>query len=230
MMSWGQGMDLIMMDPRGVGLSVPKLSCQEWLGTVRGSWSEAISLEREWEINLNADRQCVERLQASGINLSMYNSAAVARDVEALRQAMQVEQWNLYGVSYGSRYALTIARDFPESVASMVLDGVVFPNLRYEEKNAMISQLAIQRAFNWCRNRADCQNSFPDIEERFWAVADALNEKPLTLTVTDPQTYERLPIALTGYRLFTVMFYAAYDERYHRQFPDVVASLELHVS
>ena len=225
-MSLDQGMDLILMDPRGVGLATPQLNCHEWLDTVRGSWSKAITLQREWQISLSADRRCIERLEAAGVNLAMYNSAAIARDVESLRKALAVEQWNLYGVSYGSRYALTIARDFPQSVAAMVLDGVVFPNLRYEEKGALTSQLAIQRAFAWCMDNPHCRDDFPQIEERFWSVAEALNKKPLKLTVTDPQTFERLPISLTGYRLFSVMFYAAYDERNHIQFPSVVRSLE----
>jgi pimeloyl-ACP methyl ester carboxylesterase len=146
--------------------------------------------------------------------------------VEALRKAMGVKQWNLYGVSYGSRYALTIARDFPHSVASMVLDGVVFPNLRYEEKGARISQLAMQRAFGWCQSHEHCSADFPNIEERFWKIAERLNEKPLTLTVTDPETFEQLPVALTGYRLFAVLFHAAYDETNYGRFPAVIKSLE----
>ena len=226
LMSLEQGLDLVLMDPRGVGLATPRLSCNEWLGTVRDSWSEPLPLSREWEISLAADRRCIERLTRDGVNLAMYNSAAVARDVEALRKAMGVTQWNLYGVSYGSRYALTLARDFPHSVASMVLDGVVFPNLRYEEKGAITSELAIRRAFAWCQANPHCRADYPEIEERFWALAESLNEKPLSLTVTDPETFEQLPVSLTGYRLFSVMFYATYDERYHFEFPAVVRSLE----
>ena len=225
-MSIEQGMDLILMDPRGVGMSTPRLSCHEWLGTVRGTWGEALSLQEEWKVGMAADRQCIQRLKQDGVNLAMYNSAAVARDVESLRKAMGVGQWNLYGVSYGSRYALTIARDFPHSVAAMVLDGVVFPNLRYEEKGAITSEMAIRRAFTWCQENPYCRADFPGIEERFWALAESLNDKPLTMTVTDPQTFEQLPVSLTGYRLFAVMFYAAYDERYHGDFPAVVRSLE----
>ena len=225
-MSLEAGMDLVLMDPRGVGRAIPRLSCHEWLGTVRDTWREPYSLQREWDIGLAADRRCIARLKQQGVDPGSYNSAAVARDVEALRQAMGVKQWNLYGVSYGSRYALTIARDFPHSVASMVLDGVVFPQLRYEEKGAMASEQAIRRAFAGCVAHPACRADFPDIEERFWQLAERLNEKPLAFTVTDPQTFQQLPVSLTGYRLFAVLFHAAYDESNHPQFPGVVRSLE----
>jgi pimeloyl-ACP methyl ester carboxylesterase len=225
-MSLEAGMDLILMDPRGVGHAMPRLSCHEWLGTVRDTWRQPLSLQREWNIGLEADQRCIRRLKASGINLAMYNSAAVARDVEALRKALGVRQWNLYGVSYGSRYALTIARDFPHSVSRMVLDGVVFPNLRYEEQGARTSEQAIARAFAWCEADARCRADFPDSQERFWALAESLNDKPLALTVTDPETFRQLPVALTGYRLFAVFFHAAYNEMNHGQFPSLVRSLE----
>ena len=225
-MSLEAGMDLLLMDPRGVGRSLPRLSCHEWMGTVRDTWREPLSLQKEWDIGLEADRRCIQRLTDAGVNLAMYNSAVVARDVEALRKALGISQWNLYGVSYGSRYALTIARDFPHSVASMVLDGVVFPNLRYEEKGARTSQQAMQRAFGWCENHEHCSADFPDIEERFWKLAESLNERPLSLTVTDPESFRQLPVALTGYRLFAVLFHAAYDEMNHGQFPALIKSLE----
>jgi pimeloyl-ACP methyl ester carboxylesterase len=225
-MSLEAGMDLVLMDPRGVGRSIPRLSCHEWLGTVRETWREPLSLQREWDIGLEADTRCVTRLKRDGVNPAMYNSAAVATDVEALRQALGVRQWNLYGVSYGSRYALTIARDYPHSVASMVLDGVVFPQLRYEEKGAMASEKAIRRAFSTCAENTRCRADFPDIEERFWQLAETLNEKPLSFTVTDPETFQQLPVSLTGYRLFAILFHAAYDESNHLAFPGVVKSLE----
>src|SRR5690606_41246159 len=46
-------------------------------------------------------------------------------DLEALRAAVGAEQWNLYGVSYGTRVAQRYAARYPTRVRTMVLDGVV---------------------------------------------------------------------------------------------------------
>jgi pimeloyl-ACP methyl ester carboxylesterase len=52
-------------------------------------------------------------LTAAGADLTGYNSVEAAADVEALRLALGVEQWNLLGGSYGTRWALTLEGDAP---------------------------------------------------------------------------------------------------------------------
>ncbi|MDT2003786.1 alpha/beta hydrolase [Rhodococcus opacus] len=42
-----------------------------------------------------------------------------------LRVALGLDEWNVYGVSYGSDLALTVLRDHPDGVRSVVLDSVV---------------------------------------------------------------------------------------------------------
>ena len=58
-------------------------------------------------------RACHDRLESQGVDLSAYNSAEIAADVEDLRLALGVERWNLYGWSYGTRIALTFPRTEP---------------------------------------------------------------------------------------------------------------------
>ena len=67
---------------------------------------------------LEAKAACRDRLDAAGINLSAYNSAASAADLNDLRQALGYESWNLYGVSYGARLALTATPDAGYQVKS----------------------------------------------------------------------------------------------------------------
>ena len=62
-----------------------------------------------------------------GINTTAYTTAANAADINDLRLALGYSQWNLYGVSYDTRLALTILRDHPEGVRSAILDAVYPP-------------------------------------------------------------------------------------------------------
>ena len=105
---------------------------------------------------MEVQRNCKERLDEWDRDLSQYNSRVVARDVELLRHALKIEKWILYGVSYGTRYALTIARDFPDSVEAMILNGAIFPNLRYETSSAEIVALAFDKVFSWCGSSGVC--------------------------------------------------------------------------
>jgi pimeloyl-ACP methyl ester carboxylesterase len=48
-------------------------------------------------------------------------------DLDEVRAALEYERVDLYGLSYGTRAALTYLRMFPERVRAVILDGVVPP-------------------------------------------------------------------------------------------------------
>ena len=64
-----------------------------------------------------------ERLVGEEINLAAYNSPASAADLNDLRLALGYKEWNLYGRSYGGRLALTVMRDYPTGIRSVILDS-----------------------------------------------------------------------------------------------------------
>ena len=220
------GRDLLIMDPRGVGMAEPRLICDEFIDRVRSVWAENLSYMEELEIYLQGDVQCRDRFLGDGHNLTTYNSATVAKDVEALRKALGVDKLFLYGVSYGSRYAQTIARDFPDSVAAMVLDGPVFPNVRTGDSAIRNYTLAIKRALDQCTSEIRCSAKFPDIEKRFWRLVNSLNERPVQMHISDPLSYRPLKIVINGDRFFDAIFFAIYDAGFREDLPPIVKSLE----
>ena len=113
--------DIILLDQRGTGFSVPSLDCPETDAYLQEDDSGYDSL-------LEAARACRDRLTLDGVDLAQYNSANSAADVADLRRALEIDEWNLYGVSYGTRLALTVMRDQPEGVRAVVLDSVYPPN------------------------------------------------------------------------------------------------------
>ena len=60
-----------------------------------------------------------------GAARNFYRSIDSAEDIEALRVAGGYRKLVLYGVSYGTRVALTYAARYPDRVAGLVLDSVV---------------------------------------------------------------------------------------------------------
>ena len=222
----GAGRDLYVMDPRGVGMAYPRLHCMEAVERGRAVLGENVSVALENKAWLAGYDACRERLAAEGRNLSHYNSRTVAQDVEALRQALGVEQWVLYGYSYGARYALTISRDFPDSVEAMVLTNATFPNDRSVEQWAKGTLRAFKRAFDWCGREDWCEAE--TLAERFWALVRRLDEEPLIVAlppyVTD--SYQVQILVLTGRRLIDMAFSALYDADFFDEFPVLVENLE----
>lgn len=221
------GRDFYVIDPRGVGMASPRLSCTKFFAPIRKALGKPMTRKEEGERWMEVQRNCKERLDEWDRDLSQYNSRVVARDVELLRHALKIEKWILYGVSYGSRYALTIARDFPDSVEAMILNGAVFPNLRYETSSAEIVALAFDKVFSWCGSSSVCNPQ--SLRKRFQVLIDNLDDTPYVVDALSPELaayYGVERFVLTGSRLVQVAFIALYDAEFFPKFATLVSGLE----
>jgi pimeloyl-ACP methyl ester carboxylesterase len=57
-----------------------------------------------------------------------YTTADSVLDMEAIRQALHIHKWTLFGISYGTELALAYARAYPTHVNRLILDSVVDPD------------------------------------------------------------------------------------------------------
>lgn len=145
--------DVIVIDQRGTGYSRPALYCPE-VSEAEVSGSDPVA----------AHRACHDRLVGTGVNLQNYNSAANARDVDAVRKAMGYQQWDLYGLSYGSRLALTVMRDFPDPLRSVVLDSVFPPEVNGISEAPYPYYFAMEQIVRNCVADDDCVANVGDIK------------------------------------------------------------------
>lgn len=182
--------DVILFDQRGTGYSEPNLNCPEW--------NDADQL-------YDGLAACHERLVAEGVNLGHYNSATSAIDVQDLRQALGLadQQFNLLGSSYGTRLALTIMRDYPEDIRSVILDSVYPPNVDSYAEDPGVSQRAFDRFFAGCAANNYCAETYPDLELVFYELLDELDVEPVYLPELD---YE-----VAGADLYEALVQALYD-------------------
>lgn len=218
--------DLYLVDPRGVGLAEPVLVCKEYIPAFLGSLSRNLTTEEEIVWNSKVNQRCAERLTEDGIELGTYNSLSIARDMELMRQFLGIDQWNLYGVSYGSRYALTMAREFPDTINAMVLDATVFPNVRYMDNYARNLEQAFGRLIKVCNESSSCSNTLGNPEQRFWDLVRALKRSPIRTTIKHPHKDQEINLVLNGERFLSVFYNALYDAEQFGDLPDIVTSLE----
>ncbi len=189
-----QDRDLILLDQRGTGYSIPTLNCPE---------SEAGEED--------ATQACHDRLVSEGVNLQAYNSAENAADVADLRVALGYDEWNLYGISYGTRLALTVMRDHPEGVRSVVIDSVYPPEVSSWEEYGANTADVFSRLFAACADDPDCGDAYPDLEQTFYATVDELNAQPAEYVGVDAETGEEVDQTLSGNDLIDRVFQLLYS-------------------
>jgi pimeloyl-ACP methyl ester carboxylesterase len=153
--------DWVFYDQRGAGRSVPMLLCKRAKDYLRRV------------------KDCRDKFIKEGVDLSQYNSARSAQDIEALRRALGVKQWNLWGISYGSRLAFAVAREFPAGVHAIVHDGPSYPKGQEIINDFRGTDIAINRLLSKCAIDKACASRYQDLRARFLAALSRLRQKPL---------------------------------------------------
>ena len=119
--------DIVGFDPRGVGSSVPALSCDPgFFSGVRPNYVPANAAAEQVLIN-RAKRYATDCEQRFGWLLPYMTTQDVARDMDTIRAAFGVSKINYYAFSYGTYIGQVYATLFPARVRRMVLDSTVDP-------------------------------------------------------------------------------------------------------
>ncbi|HTR62353.1 MAG TPA: alpha/beta hydrolase [Candidatus Binataceae bacterium] len=194
-----QRRELIIMNQRGNLYTVPDLTCPE----IDQAFAAAVLLPYDSDANKNqhvaAVQTCHDRLVSQGVNLGNFNTAEDAADFADLRKALKLKEWNVYGLSYGTDVALTLLRDHPEGIRSVMIDAVLPPSavtLGWTWTNA---NEAIHNVFTACANQPNCVATYGDLEAKFTAQVQQLEANPLTVhDVQIPGTTDTTDVVLDG--------------------------------
>jgi pimeloyl-ACP methyl ester carboxylesterase len=214
--------DVIFFDQRGTGFSVPSLACPEVREQLLKAYSQNLTTSQETALLLDTMNKCHDQLVAQGINLEAYNSRENAADLEDLRTALGYTRLNLQGTSYGSRLALEMLRDFPQSVRSAVLDSLVPPQVNLYEDEALSADRAFNLLFQTCAADSDCNKSYPDLKGTFARTVAQLNQKPVTVRVQDPKDGKNYDVLVTGDRFVAAVARTFYVTGYLPYLPSII--------
>ncbi len=201
----------IMFDQRGTGYSEPSLACPELIDLTLETLDDDLSLAEQQALYLESLGACRERLVADGVDLTAYNSAENAADVADLRQALGYDEWNLYGISYGTRLAQTIVRDYPEGIRSVILDSAYPLAANLQTETAVNADRAFGVFFTGCAVDAACAAAYPNLDQVFADLVAELNETPIIIEVynlADRQYYDAL---VNGDLMVGLLFQALYS-------------------
>ena len=179
------GRYLVLFDQRGIGGSRPRLECALYRHGYADIRNSDLDPDEKLEWRVEALLDCKRTHTDQGIDLGTYTSASTAADVADIASAMGFDSFNLYGISYGTRLALTVMRDFPAGVRSVVLDGVLPLQVRFHETYYAEFAAAVDRFFRHCEADPACSSRYPDLERTFWGAVDRYAASPFTLEFYD---------------------------------------------
>ncbi|MFN8050874.1 MAG: alpha/beta fold hydrolase [Acidimicrobiales bacterium] len=216
--------DLIVFDQRGAGLATPSLNCPEREEAFLQALASPAPFSQELASFDTAISTCYQRLKAEGHDLDQYNSATDAADLADLRVAMGFDEWNLWGVSYGTRLALTEMRSYPEGIRSVVLDSVYPPSAGAVDDTVRSGTRAFDALANGCSTDPSCHARFPDVKGDLDKLALALDAAPYTFDFTMPDGTVRT-LKLTGNDAVAGLFNALYETSLIPQLPAAIHDL-----
>jgi pimeloyl-ACP methyl ester carboxylesterase len=176
--------DVLLVDQRGTGKSNP-LNC-DFYGPGSHSKPADPKLLAGELFPPAAVRQCRDELSKVA-DLRFYTTALAMDDLDEVRAWLGYGKLDLQGGSYGTLAAQIYMRRHPDSVRSVVLDGVAPPDEPIPLHHAAAGQRAIDLLFGECAADPACHAAFPNLAAELHAVI-ARADHGITVRIPDPHT------------------------------------------
>jgi len=177
--------DFVIFDPRGVGYSKPSLNCDEIKHTYISDVQGKLPADQKSSYYQGAILTCKNHFEQLGVDPAMYTSANIAADARDVLTALGYQQANLYGVSYGTRIAQLMMREYPENVRSTILDSVVPVESQLLKPDTNTEQdLLLHLLFEDCKADPACASAYPDLESVYNETIKMLDAQPARITMT----------------------------------------------
>jgi pimeloyl-ACP methyl ester carboxylesterase len=191
--------DILLVDQRGTGSS-SRMDCDVDEDIIEGKFSREQVLE--------VTRDCLDALPHDP---RFFTTSVAVTDLEAVREALGYGPLNLYGVSYGSRVAQHFAKRYPQSTRSIVLDGVVPPQIVLGPEIATEAQKALDGIFARCAADDACNARFPGLPQAFQRIRTQLEDGPVAVEIPNPVTGRREPVDFGSAELAGAVRLLAYN-------------------
>ncbi|MBZ0307069.1 MAG: alpha/beta hydrolase, partial [Anaerolineae bacterium] len=214
--------DIILFDQRGTYYSEPSLLCEESFALTMDTLDDNLTAEESMGMYSEALLACHERLLAEGINLSAFDSVENAADVPMVVKALGYDEYNFYGVSYGSLLAFHLIRDYPEGLRSVIVDAIVPTSTNFIPATPTNGNRALRLLFETCAADPECSTHYPALETTFLEMLDTLNTTPVIVPITDPHTGETYDMLVNGDMLASLTFSGLYSTAILPNFPKFV--------
>ncbi|CAM2907487.1 alpha/beta hydrolase [Mycobacterium intermedium] len=196
--------DVIFVNQRGTLHDDPHLGCPEMDEFTARAVDLVLQDSATADLDAASVAACRNRLAPSGVHLASYNSRENAADIAALRMKLGIDQWNVYGVSYGTDLAQQLLRAHPEGIRSMVLDSVVPPSINLVDRWWQAPAAGLAAIFRACADQPRCAAAYPDLPGVFLDTVNKLSRTPLKVDTTRA-TGESAQVTIDGAKVVPLL-------------------------
>jgi len=188
--------DIISFDARGVGGSHP-IRCDAGLAS---TWPNLVpdNGARLDDVRSYAARLADSCRRYTGPLLDHMDAASVARDVDALRNALGEATVTLYGRSYGTMYGQAYAELFPRRLRAMLLDSVDDHSLDgpgFLDGEARAARDTFAEFVSWCARESSCALHGTDIPALYDTLYTRAERGELHATAAPDRPLGPLPLS-----------------------------------
>ena len=207
--------DLYILEQRGIGASGD--FCP-YFGQSERSLVHADDVDQAQRNGAETMRNCFEAAQNAGVDLTAYNTVENARDVQALRQALGYESWNVWGISYGSHLGQMLTQVDPEGIDALIIDAIVPNDLTDLMRIGRWANLVLENVFSECGDNPHCDG----LEARLDAALEARRGNPIVVETNDSELFPGGSMQVGAEALLFAPFMMAYEQSEHPAIPAVM--------
>ncbi len=173
--------DVVFVDPRGAGFSLPNLFLR------LGGFTVAQFVDGNRSL-----------FATEGIDVTAYNTTEIAQDYEDARLALGYGPVNLFANSYGTFVAQEMLRRHPASIRCAVMSGNDPATDPFIPTTLAIERLGIKALFRDVARDRRARAAFPKLKRHFYSLVRRLNRDPVVLVLINADTGQFERVVITG--------------------------------
>ncbi len=174
--------EIILIDQRGTGKSTP-LRCAEEDESVYSPSKHSMAVQ-----------SCRDDFDFAVEYFTMEN---VIADTHSILERLGYNKVNLWGVSWGTRTAVHYLRRYPAHVRSVIVDGVLPPDIGIFETAPKSATRALNKLFEACKLDEVCTKAYGDIEGIIDELVGKASKGTLRYVGANPVTGEQMSQAIS---------------------------------
>lgn len=216
------GRDLYILEQRGIGYSGD--FCPFFADRNRAEF-QADNFVDAQRAMFGQARACIEGARERGVDVTGYHTFENARDIKGLRRALGLEDWNVWGISYGSVLGQAYMKVDPEGIRAVVIDAIVPLDLRELMRIPHWHEQNLERLFAACNAHEDCADAYGGLERRYRAAIANMNEDPVRVEVPAGERYPDGETWFFADIIAGLPFSLLYEQSNHPAIPAIMAEL-----
>lgn len=214
--------DYIAFEQRGTYNSKPWLNCNEVPEAIKESYRKGLNRD---SMVLQAVKACRKRLVGEGIDLDAYNTIENAADIEDLRRVLNIDSINLVGISYSGGLMMTVMRNFPQHIRSVILDSALPGFVNYEEDAVFSINESFDKIFGNCDRDSTDKVKYGNLRQRSHDYLNSISDKSFYLGYKEKDKPDSIRIKYTRDELIDVLVDKLSSNRELKNVPYIITQI-----